>query len=478
MAANGQRPEAFTTIDAAWLRMDQPTNLMMIVGVLMFDEPLDFARLQQVITERLLCFERFRQRVTYPQGPAGPPHWVFDEHFDIRAHLRRIALPAPGDQQALEQLVSDFMSTPLDPTKPLWQFHLIENYGGGCALLSRLHHCIADGIALVRVLLSMTDAIAEPEQPPAPEPAQRGFDPLGAATKQAAAAFAATSKAANAAYQEGVQIWNDPLRLLDRMQDGAASLAAMSKLLTLPPDPPTLLKGQLGVTKLAVWSPPIALDEVKKVGRVTASTINDVMLACVAGALRRYLLHRGASVEDLSIRAAVPVNLRPLDAPLELGNRFSLIFLSLPIGIEHPLERLIALKENMDELKGSAEALVAWGILNAIGGSPEPIQRTVVNIFGSKATGVMTNVPGPRQTIFFAGKPISDIMFWVPQSGYLGLGVSILSYAGNVRLGVCTDAGLVPDPEQIIAGFQAEFDALHEMMDRAQAIQSRMSSEF
>jgi WS/DGAT/MGAT family acyltransferase len=227
---------------------------------------------------------------------------------------------------------------------------------------------------------------------------------------------------------------------------------------------------------MAVWSPPIALEEVKKVGRVTASTINDVMLACVAGALRRYLLHRGANVEGLSIRAAVPVNLRPLDAPLALGNRFSLIFLSLPIGIEHPLERLIALKENMDEIKGSAEAFVAWGILNAIGGSPEPIQRTVVNIFGSKATGVMTNVPGPRQTIFFAGKPISDIMFWVPQSGYLGLGVSILSYAGNVRLGVCTDAGLVPDPEQIIADFQAEFDVLHEMMDKAQAIQARMGA--
>jgi diacylglycerol O-acyltransferase / wax synthase len=474
MAANGRRPEAFTTIDAAWLRMDQPTNLMMIVGVLMFDEPIDFERLQQTIVNRLLPFERFRQRVTYPQGPAGPPHWVFDEHFDIRSHLRRIALPAPGDQQALQQLVSDWMSTPLDPTKPLWQFHLIENYGGGCALLSRLHHCIADGIALVRVLLSMTDATAEVEAPGASESTRREREPLAAATQQAAAAFAATNKAVNTAYEEAVQIWNNPARALDLLQEGVASLAAMSKLLTLPPDPPTLLKGQLGVTKLAVWSQPIPLDEVKKVSRVTASTINDVLLACVAGALRRYLLERGATVDELSIRAAMLSS--STVAPLELGNRFSLIFLSLPIGVEHPLERLIALKENMDEIKGSAEALVAWGILNAIGGSPEAVQRTVVNIFGSKATGVMTNVPGPKQTIFFAGRPVRDIMFWVPQSGYLGLGVSILSYAGEVRIGICTDAGLIPDPGAIVAAFHAEFAELHEMMDRAQAIQSRLGA--
>jgi diacylglycerol O-acyltransferase / wax synthase len=128
----------------------------------------------------------------------------------------------------------------------------------------------------------------------------------------------------------------------------------------------------------------------------------------------------------------------------------------------------------MDSLKSSAEALVAWGILNAIGAVPQDIQRRVVSLFGSKATGVMTNVPGPKQTIYFAGKPVRDIMFWVPQSGYLGLGVSILSYAGQVRLGICTDAGLVPDPGQLVAAFHAEFELLQDMMQRAAAIQARV----
>jgi diacylglycerol O-acyltransferase len=469
MTAEQRRAEPFTSIDAAWLRMDQPTNLMMIVGVLMFDEPLDFARLQAVIEQRLLSFSRFRQRVTYPQGPDGPPHWEDDPTFDLRSHLRRIALPAPGDQQALEQIVSDFMSTPLDPTKPLWQFHLVEGFGTGCALLSRLHHCIADGIALVRVLLSMTDATADGE-PPAAHSSTAPSGLLRSASKAAAAA----QKVAGEALSRGQQIWDDPLRLLDMLQDGVGSVAAMGKLLTLPPDPPTLLKGELGVVKLAVWSQPIPIETVKQVGRVTASTINDVLLACVAGALRQYLLGRGAAIDGLSIRAAVPVNLRPLDAPVGLGNQFSLIFLSLPVGLDHPLERLIALKENMDSLKSSAEALVAWGILNAIGAVPQDIQRRVVSMFGSKATGVMTNVPGPKQTIYFAGKPVRDIMFWVPQSGYLGLGVSILSYAGQVRLGICTDAGLVPDPNQLVAAFHAEFDLLQDMMQRAAAIQARV----
>ena len=472
MATDQRRAEPFTSIDAAWLRMDQPTNLMMIVGVLMFDEPLDFARLQGVIEQRLLSFPRFRQRVTYPLGPGGQPHWEDDPTFDLRAHLRRVALPAPGDQQVLEQLVSEYMSTPLDPTKPLWQFHLIEGFGGGCALLSRLHHCIADGIALVQVLLSMTDATPDGEPPVA-----HSSSPFGAAVRSATKVVSAAQKVASETLDRGQRIWNDPLRLLDMLQDGASSTAAMGKLLTLPPDPLTLLKGQLGVTKLAVWSQPIAMEAVKQVGRVTTSTLNDVLLSCVAGALRQYLIGRGEAIDGLSIRAAVPVNLRPLDAPLALGNQFSLIFLSLPVGIDHPLERLIALKENMDSLKSSAEALVAWAILNAIGVVPEAIQRSVVSIFGSKATGVMTNVPGPKQTIYLAGRAVRDIMFWVPQSGYLGLGVSILSYAGQVRVGICTDAGLVPDPGQLVAAFHSEFNALQAMLQRAATIQAQMRVE-
>ena len=473
--AEDNRPIPFASIDAAWLRMDQSTNLMMIVGVLMFDQPVDFRRLQDLIQQRLVDpFPRFRQRVCYPQGRTGQPHWETDPHFDLRTHLRRLALPAPGDEETLQAMVSDFMSTPLDPTKPLWQFHLIENYGGGCALLARLHHCIADGIALVRVLLSITDETPDEASPPPTR--HNGRVALDGLVKPVAQVVAGATRATNTLLAEGLDLWRDPLRAVDLLQSGANSAAAAVRLLALPADPPTPLKGTLGVTKQAIWSEPFDLNAVKKIGKITASTVNDILLSCVAGALRRYLLQRNFPLDGLTIRAAVPINMRAPEAPIELGNRFSLIFLGLPVGVQGVLDRLLAIKDNMDVIKGSAEALVAYGILNAIGSAPEQIEQAVVGMFGSKATGVMTNVPGPRQTIYMAGRPVRDIMFWVPQSGYLGLGVSILSYAGKVRIGLAVDAGLIPDPEQIIADFHDEFDELVQMMRQAEAIKARVQS--
>jgi hypothetical protein len=185
------------------------------------------------------------------------------------------------------------------------------------------------------------------------------------------------------------------------------------------------------------------------------------LITAAAGALRRYLLNRGDRVDDdLNIRAAVPVNLRPLDGPPKLGNQFGLVFLSLPLGIADPRQRLPELKRRMDELKGSPDALVSFGILNAMGRVPSQVQPLAVEFFGSKATAVMTNVPGPKQELYLAGKAIKQVMFWVPQSGRMGLGVSILSYAGNVMVGVNSDGHLVPDPERIVADFEQELSKL------------------
>jgi WS/DGAT/MGAT family acyltransferase len=183
----------------------------------------------------------------------------------------------------------------------------------------------------------------------------------------------------------------------------------------------------------------------------------------MTGGLRQYLLQHDQAVKGLNFRAAVPVNLRSPDDELTLGNKFGLVFLSLPVGIADPVERLFEFRRRMEKLKGSSEAIVALGVLGAIGLSPARLQDMVVDIFGAKATCVMTNVPGPQQTLYLSGAPIRSMMFWVPQSGRLGMGISLLSYDGEVRLGVATDAGLVPDPEAIIDGFQQEFDVLKGM---------------
>ncbi|MCG8347105.1 MAG: wax ester/triacylglycerol synthase family O-acyltransferase [Chloroflexales bacterium] len=479
--ADRKRTEPLSNVDTAWLRMEHPTNLMMITGVMMFDEPLDTERLRKTIEQGMLKrFPRFRQRLVNDGRGLRQPQWEDDPHFDIRTHIRRIALPAPGDEATLQSLVSDLMSTPLDFSKPLWQWHVVENYGTGCALITRLHHCIADGIALIHVMFSMTETApdgAEQTKQAAPSresaPKRSLPNPFTTLLRQVTRIANSTVQTTETVWNESIGFLSNPGRMLDLLQLGADSAATVGKLLTMSNDPPTVFKGCLGVTKRAVWSDPIPLTEIKAIGQVTKSTINDILLTTVTGALRRYLQHRGEKVDGLNIRSVVPINLRPLNETPELGNRFGLVFLALPIGIEKPLDRLIELQERMDAIKSSTEAIVAFGILNAIGGATAEIENHVLNIFGSKATAVMTNVPGPRQTLYLAGRAIRNMMFWVPQSGRVGLGVSIISYANNVYLGVATDVGLVADPEIIIAAFQEEFDQFRIMARQTEMLIAR-----
>jgi diacylglycerol O-acyltransferase / wax synthase len=464
MSPNHPRSEPMASADSAWLHMESPTNLMVVTGLMLFDEPLEFERLKTTLKQRLLRFERFRQRVVEPALSLSGPRWETDPNFDIHAHVHRLALPAPGDQATLQDLVSDIMSTPLDFSKPPWHYYLIEGYGRGCAVLARLHHCIADGIALAQVLIGMTDPCAEPpaSAEPQAEPHTRG--PLARLLGPVTAAVGTTLHVADTLLYEGAELLSHPAHALDLAKLGVGGVAALGKLLLIGPDAQTIFKGQLGVSKRAAWSAPISLRDVKAIGRITATTVNDVLLTAVTGALRRYLQRRGQPTDGISIRALIPVNLRPPDAPLELGNRFGLVVADLPISLADPLERLLSFKQQMAAIKDSSEAVVAFGILKTIGLTPVGVEQRVVELFGNKATAVMTNVPGPREPLYLAGKRLRRIMCWVPQSGRLGLGVSILSYAGEVCIGVATDAGLVPDPEVIVTEFLAEFDELMDLV--------------
>ncbi len=457
MAAGRIRSETFSTVDAAWLHIDTPTNMAMITGVMMFDGPLDFDRVKATIECRLLPFTRFRQRVKEPLLRLGMPRWEIDPHFDLDAHLGRIRLPAPGDQAALEKLAGELMSTPLDFSRPLWHMNLVDHYGSGSAMVVRLHHCIADGLALVQVLLSLTDKEPDAPWPQPVEAIEQRSNLLSSILKPVANVVGGTFKITGTLLDAGMETLVHPSRIFDAALLGGSGTLALSKLLLVDPDPKTVFKGNCGVPKRTVWSAPLKLGQVKAVGKAMESTLNDVVLTAVVGALRRYMEYRGESAKGVNIRAMVPVNLRSPDDLEKLGNRFGLVLLSLPVGIEDPLRRLRVLKRRMDEIKETPEAVVAFGILNAIGATPVQIEKVLTNFFASKATAVMTNVPGPREVLYLAGTPLRGMMFWVPQPAQLGIGVSILSYAGEVIIGVATDAGLVPDPETIIEGFHAEF---------------------
>jgi WS/DGAT/MGAT family acyltransferase len=460
-----------SNVDTAWLRMEDPTNLMMITGVMIFDAPMDFEHLKATVESYLLRFDRFRQRVIPPRLPMGPSYWEDDPNFDLDHHLQRVTLSPPGDQAVLQDLVSELMSKQLDFFKPLWQLHLVENYGDGCALIGRLHHCIADGIALIHVLLSMTDTDPDAPWPVARprETRQRGWRPLATLLRPAQSVVKTTLRVTETLWHESLETLVNPSHALDLARLGTSSTAAFGRLVLRSPDPKTLYKGELGVAKRAAWSAPIPLKDVKTIGRRMEGTVNDVLLTAMTGALRRYMQGRGEPVDGVNFRAVVPVNLRPPDAEPTLGNKFGLVFLSLPIGIADPIDRLRELKQRMDGLKGTPEAVVAFGILNTMGMAISEIQDVMVDLFQAKATAVMTNVPGPREKLYMAGAPLDTLMAWVPQSGRLGLGVSIISYVGQVLLGIATDEGLVPDPETIVDAFRAEFD---EMLDQAQKMEA------
>jgi WS/DGAT/MGAT family acyltransferase len=451
------KTQPLTAVDAAWLRMEDPTNLMMVSGIITFKEMIDFDHLKAVVEHRLLAFDRFRMRVVQSRLPLGQAYWETDAKFDLNAHLHRIALPSPGDKAALQEMSSDLMSTPLDFSKPLWQMHLIENYEGGCAIMTRLHHCIADGMALVFVLLSLTDMM--PGVPPPTGDSQTNktadkkdglTDAFSALMQQGAKTVGAMWQTSSKMASEGLEALINPAHAMELALKGTDTAVAAGRLFLRSPDPKTLFKGELGVAKRAAWSEPLSLRDVKAIKKVTGSTVNDVLVSALTGALRRYMLNKGADVEGLNFRAAVPVNLRSPEEMGTLGNKFGIVFLSLPIGIGDPLERLQEVHKRMVALKNSKEAFVSMGILNAMGMSPNELQGTLVKMFGSKTTAVMTNVPGPPMPLYMAGQKIEGLMFWVPQSGRVSLGISIISYANKVFLGIASDAGLVPDPDLIL----------------------------
>ena len=463
-----------SNVDAAWYGMEDPTNLMMVSGIMTFDRPIEFERLLEVIQHRWLKFDRFRQRVVRPRNPLKPPYWETDPNFEMSAHVRRIGLPTPGDQAALQEVASVLMSTPLDYSKPLWQFHFVENYGEGCALIGRFHHCLADGMALMFVLLAMTDMRrdAPPPKPELPdiEAVRGGYlsGSIGRLAKQAKTAVKTTTTLTNKLLDESRAILQDPIHLKELAQQGTELALTTGRVILRSPDPPTIFRGKLGVAKKAAWSRPLLLNEIKTIKNTLGGTINDVLITAMTGGLRRYLLGRGEEVDGVDFRATVPVNIRKPEEMSELGNKFGLVYLKLPIYIEDVQERLQEINQRMTALKSSSEAGVAFGILSGIGMTPIDVQQQLVNMFGAKATAVMTNVPGPPVPLYLAGSKITGIMFWVPQAGRVGLGISIISYAGQVWLGVATDAGLVPDPDEIIAGFYEEYEILKELAETAE----------
>ena len=459
--------EPLSSVDFAWLRMDDPTNLMHINGVLVLDQPAAFESIRDIIERRLLAIPRFRSRVVVPKR--GKPYWEPDPGFDIANHVGSITLPDPGGDDELRAVVEGLISQPFDPAHPMWSFQVIQNFRGGTVVMAKLHHCLGDGVALMLVLLSMTDRTPQIESG-----ARNPFLSLYTRHEKHEEEHLdldTIRRLAEEIMPDGMRLMLHPAEAFRKVKGWVKAPVAtgnLGRLVFRRRDPRTAFKGPLGVPKSVSWSEALPLAEVKAVSKALGATINDVLLSAMTGGLRRYLMQNGGPLpgDDLNFRAAMPVNLRTMERMDQLGNQFGLIFLSLPVGIADPARRLEELKRRSKSLKRSMEPIVVFRILDTLGIVPRMVQDLVVGIFATKATAVMTNVPGPKDVLYLAGKPIQDIFFWVPQAGRVGIGISICSYAGRVRLGVGTDTGLVPDPEKIVTGFHEELEAMRRLAGR------------
>jgi len=335
------------------------------------------------------------------------PCWRLSS-LDLDYHLRVEYL---SDREELAHWVDLLVSSPLDRDRPLWQFHLFH-IDGQSVLLARLHHAMGDGVALMRVLMNLADAPpAHPVRPPGPRP--------------------------------GLGSWILAARRLLRL-----ALA--------PRDPATILKGPLGSRKLARASRPLRLEPLKARAHELGLNLNDLLMLYLSRALRAYLKERGTSTDSLELHAVLPVDLRRYQDE-ELGNRFGLVFLSLPLEDGQTDGRQALVKSRLDELKGSPEAAVVSWLIRLLGVLPAWANHLLLKFFGSKATLVATNLPGPRETLYLCGRRLEKIAYWVPTTGRLGLGVSFLSYAGHLQVGVMADAGLMKEPDRLIQLFEGNW---------------------
>ncbi|HYN65615.1 MAG TPA: wax ester/triacylglycerol synthase family O-acyltransferase [Ornithinibacter sp.] len=462
---------AMGAVDAVWLSMDSPDNLMVIEGIMTLEGPVDWERLTAVVQRRLVDrYPVFHQVVVEASNPMAMPHWEDDDDFAIEHHMHRVELPEPADEGALQAFVEGKMQEPIDRTRPLWHFYLIDGYEGGSVVVSRFHHALADGIALAEVLLSLTDENEDDDLQEHDEPAPAAGEPEPETPPSSLLEVAGrlarpVTRPVSAGLRGALHMFGEIPAVLHTSYAVEALTAAwqtgqIADKLLLGHNPESPLSGPPGRAKRAVWSQPRPLVDIKLVGRTAGATVNDVLVGAVSAAISHYLARRGSDPEDLS--TMVPINVRGVGQPLprELGNKFALVMLPLPTSRLAPFQRLAETKRRMDSIKHSPEAVLTFGLLQAMGYANTEVAKLAIDFFAGKAIGVTTNVVGPMTGRHLAGTRITSILGWVPGSGRQTLGVCILSYDGVVRVGFKADAGVVTDPETLVHAFEDEMDTL------------------
>jgi WS/DGAT/MGAT family acyltransferase len=409
-------------LDASFLYYEQPNQPMHVGGLMVLESSVDFAALQAMLGERLGTLARYRQHPVRTVLDLAAPHWEWDHPFDPAFHIRRTRVAPPGDAAAFHATVDALFATACDLTRSPWEAHLIEGLTDGrAAILSKVHHCMIDGVSGAQILELMTD----------PDGSMSGLapapPPLPAAAPIASERF-------------------DPLQALGRVREAFDAIGAVSALTTTPMGP-LPFNGRLSPNRCVRWAS-FALDDVLALRGAAGCKVNDVVLAIITGALRRYLDAVGSDVDHQRVRTLVPVSMRTANERLALGNRVSAMFATLPIDVREPRARLHAVMRETQALKthGQPQALgLAMALASALPSAAGPVFASVAARYPIVHT-VCTNIPGPRGMRTLLGARVLDVHPIVPIGLDMGLGFAILSYAGRLSISATMDPGLVPDP--------------------------------
>jgi len=441
--------DRLTPLDAAFYHLERAGQLLHVGGVYTADGPLDHERLVDDIAGRLHLIPRYTQRVVPVPFTLAHPTWEAATDFDIRRHLRRHTLRPPGDQAQLAALAGRLFARPLDRDHPLWELHQIDGIDGRrSAIFAKVHHCMIDGVSGVQLMEIMFDVSPNPPpRPPAPPLADP--PPVPTPLGQAARALWDGLQDLGVRARGLVDVLRRPQDALAVLRSNVGSLQHLVRVFSQPV-PATPYNGHVSTLRRVAWAT-LPLHEVKSVKNRLGGTVNDVILTIISAALRRDFERRELDPDGLELRAMCPVNVRRAEEHLQLGNRVSMMFAPLPIGIYDPLERLRRVRAIMARVKASGESGHVSRLLDLVDLVPAPVQVPLANlqVGWTPVNTVCTNVPGPPVSLYVQGRRLDVMAPLVPLAQGVGLAFAILSYADAITLAVTSDPALVGDVDTL-----------------------------
>ncbi len=454
-------PDRLTGLDSSFLHLERDSAHMHVAGCMVFDgDPPAYNELVEQILSRLHLVPRYRQRLAFVPLNQGRPVWVDDPHFNVRFHVRHTALPSPGGDEQLKRLAGRVFSQALDRSRPLWELWLVEGLAGDrFAMLSKTHHALVDGISGVDIATVLFDSspqpvpVAPPDQEWVPRPLPSSAELLADALLERVTVPGEIVRGVRATLR-------GPRHVAGRALRAVGGVSAMARA-GLQPAPPSPLNVRIGPHRRFTWIEG-DLGQFKAVKNALGGTVNDVVLASVAGALGRYLRMHGETTDETSLRAMVPVSIRADVERGALGNRVAAMWAPLPVGIIDPVERLETISRDMAGIKSSGQAVGAQVLTELTGFAPPTIMAQAARLQAHQRMFnlVVTNVPGPQFPLYMLGRRLHAMYPMVPLAENQALGIAIMSYDGQLNFGLNADFDALPDLEALADELRASIEEL------------------